>query len=221
MRAIFDCDGVLFDSNALKVEAFRATLAPRFGQPVVAEFIEHHKAHGGVSRYVKFARLAEAVAPSEQRAALVEELLTEFSRACVRLYAECQLTAGALECLDWLAPQAKLFVASGSDEAELRLVLEARGLAARFAGIYGSPTPKEALVRRLAAELAPGERAFFVGDAVKDFEAARAGGIPCVLMDGYSDAAPALWQLAQEFQVPLIRDLRELRALVEAGSLWW
>lgn len=220
MKAIFDCDGVLLDSNALKVEAFRRTLVPHFDEAVVASFLDHHRRHGGVSRYVKFERLVTAEVPERERPGLLDELLTSFSRECIELYAESSLTEGALECLDWLGARATLYVASGSDEDELRTVFATRGLASRFEAVYGSPTPKDHLVRRIVSDLGPAEKAFFVGDAVKDFEAARSAFIPCVLMRRYSDAPDAIRDLAAESGSVLIEDLRELPSVVESGALW-
>ena len=50
---IFDCDGVILNSNNLKSKTFAEALA---GEPpdLVAEFVEYHKNNGGISRYKKF-----------------------------------------------------------------------------------------------------------------------------------------------------------------------
>ena len=50
---IFDCDGVLLDSNTIKSEAFYQSVLP-FGQKYADEFIQYHKNNGGISRYKKF-----------------------------------------------------------------------------------------------------------------------------------------------------------------------
>ena len=48
--ALFDCDGVILQSNELKSAAFAGALA---GEPedLVAQFVAYHKENGGVSRY--------------------------------------------------------------------------------------------------------------------------------------------------------------------------
>ncbi len=51
--AVFDCDGVILDSNRLKSDAFRQSLHDEDPELVNA-FISYHHAQGGVSRYVKF-----------------------------------------------------------------------------------------------------------------------------------------------------------------------
>ena len=50
--AIFDCDGVILDSNAIKTQAFREAL-PGEPEDLVEQLVSFHKATGGVSRYVK------------------------------------------------------------------------------------------------------------------------------------------------------------------------
>ena len=50
---IFDCDGVILDSNRLKSQAFSDAL-PDESLEQVKTFVEYHKEHGGISRYEKF-----------------------------------------------------------------------------------------------------------------------------------------------------------------------
>ena len=50
---IFDCDGVILNSNKIKSNAFRKVLK-KFNQIAVDEFIKYHKDNGGISRYIKF-----------------------------------------------------------------------------------------------------------------------------------------------------------------------
>ena len=49
---IFDCDGVILNSNKIKTEAFRKILK-KYNQNAVYEFINYHKNNGGISRYIK------------------------------------------------------------------------------------------------------------------------------------------------------------------------
>ena len=50
---IFDCDGVILDSNLLKSRAFAEAL-PDEPPEFVKLFVDYHKQHGGISRYEKF-----------------------------------------------------------------------------------------------------------------------------------------------------------------------
>ena len=50
---IFDCDGVILDSNKLKSDAFRQALEYE-PEEMVEELVRYHKLNGGISRYEKF-----------------------------------------------------------------------------------------------------------------------------------------------------------------------
>jgi len=50
---IFDCDGVILDSNRLKSQAFADALLDEPPERIKA-FVRYHKQHGGISRYEKF-----------------------------------------------------------------------------------------------------------------------------------------------------------------------
>ena len=50
---IFDFDGVLADSVEVKTEAF-AQMYSQFGNKIMKNVINHHRKHGGMSRYEKF-----------------------------------------------------------------------------------------------------------------------------------------------------------------------
>lgn len=210
---IFDCDGVIFDSNELKNVAFAEVVGRRYDSTVVAQFVEHHRKNGGVSRYVKFRHLFEGILHQPVDDHVVEQLLAEFSLRCQELYAQSAFTQGALECLEVLAPRFPLYVASGSDEVELQAVFQHRGLSPLFRGVFGSPRRKGDIVGQILAE--SGHVALMVGDAVADFRAATQHGIRAVLMPTYSDAKADLLALAAETGTLVIQTLTELPALIE------
>ena len=52
-QVVFDCDGVILDSNNIKSKAFEDSLKGENDQ-LISEFIDYHKKNGGVSRFLKF-----------------------------------------------------------------------------------------------------------------------------------------------------------------------
>ena len=50
---IFDCDGVILDTNKIKTEAFKKTLN-KYPKEKIDKLIAFHKENGGVSRKIKF-----------------------------------------------------------------------------------------------------------------------------------------------------------------------
>jgi phosphoglycolate phosphatase-like HAD superfamily hydrolase len=90
--------------------------------------------------------------------------------------------AGALEAVEQCHRRGRhLFVVSGTPEPELRQIVERRGLSGYFDGVYGSPRLKDELLRTIVADngLRP-DQVLFVGDAVTDWEGARAAGVQFV-----------------------------------------
>ena len=50
---IFDCDGVILDSNKIKTNAFKQALKDE-PRDKIEQLVKYHKENGGVSRYKKF-----------------------------------------------------------------------------------------------------------------------------------------------------------------------
>ena len=183
---IFDCDGVILDSNAVKTEAFRK-LAEPFGSAVTERFIKYHRDNGGISRYVKLRQLLDlgGVAQQDRRLAA---LLDAFAAAVRQGLMHCPVAAD-LERLRTVTADARWAIASGGDQEELRDVLSARGLSVLFdAGIHGSPTAKVEHVRRLVAEHAgTPSTALMLGDSRLDHEAAAACGTDFLFLSDWTD----------------------------------
>ncbi len=207
---VFDFDGVLVESADVKTRAF-ATLYRKFGEDIAARAMEYHLAHAGISRYVKFHHLhrtllgitlaeEEAVALGRQFSALVAE--TVIAAAWV---------AGAREFLEAHHRSLDLFVASGTPDDELKMIVARRGMQGYFRSVHGSPATKHEIIHRLLARhgIAP-RRMLVVGDALADLEGATANGVPFVgrVPAGMASPFPA--------GTPVIADLHALPALVGA-----
>ena len=59
---IFDCDGVILNSNDIKTKSFKNTLG-EFNKFAVEEFISYHKNNGGISRYEKIKYFLKEIIP--------------------------------------------------------------------------------------------------------------------------------------------------------------
>lgn len=183
---VFDCDGVILNSNAVKTEAFRRAALP-YGEDAAEALVAHHVANGGVSRYAKFAHfLSDIVVPGTPGPAL-DELLDRFAKAVRQGLMTCEVAAG-LEDLRAATGDARWMIVSGGDQAELRDIFAARGLASLFdAGIFGSPDTK---ITILARELAAGNirlPAVFLGDSRYDHESAVANGLDFAFLSRWSE----------------------------------
>ena len=72
---IFDCDGVILNSNKIKTESFRKILK-NFDTCAIQEFIDYHENNGGLSRYIKLDYFLSNILPKySEIAANKEDLL--------------------------------------------------------------------------------------------------------------------------------------------------
>lgn len=207
---ILDCDGVIFDSNLAKVEAFRQVARDAgVGPQAVQKFSEWQSGNFGLSRYRVFEALLEGRFGAVPDDASLDGLLESFAEECREIYLRAAETRGLRTFLD-AASGVPLYVASGSDEAELRVALAARGLATRFVAILGSPRPKSELLADIVARVGSPSNVVMVGDAHADLEAARSTGIDFVFVSGYSTVRASMTELAKRDGFPRYDDLGQL-----------
>lgn len=210
---VFDCDGVLFDSNALKTQAFREILR-NYPPAIVDEFVAYHQRQGGVSRYVKLRAFLTDFLQVPVSESGLEKLLDDFGHACRQLYQAADLTPGCLTTLETIYRQTSLYVASGSDEAELRQIFVDRGLAKFFQKVYGSPKTKKACVAEIIREVGADARILVVGDAESDWRAAREFGADFIFMARFSEAKARMNERAKIEKLSVIDTLEELPLLL-------
>lgn len=183
---IFDCDGVLLDSNRVKTQAFHEA-ALVYGGEVAQDFAAYHRAHGGISRQKKFEHLfLKMLGYAELPQDLYTKALDDYARLVAKGLMECEVLPGVQTFLEALPKESKRFVVSGGAEEEVRWVLKAKNLAHYFDGIYGNPIDKMDLVANL--ELKEGDYpAIFFGDARYDHQVASHFGLDFLFLSGVSD----------------------------------
>lgn len=205
---VFDCDGVLLDSNAIKTEAFHA-IALRYGVQAADSLVSYHVAHGGVSRYRKFEYLLGDILGSTFAPQQVQQLAEEYGGLVYERLMRCAVAPG-LESLRQHFSEAAWMVVSGGAEAELRMVFSQRGLASLFdAGIHGSPATKDEILARLSADGTLASPAVFLGDSRYDHQAATRAGLAFVFVYGWTEFSQ--WRAyCDGHRVPAVRALQDL-----------
>ena len=170
---VFDCDGVLIESNEVKTLAFGQTVAG-FGSKAMDRLMDYHREHGGISRFKKFEWFYREVVNAPLSDEMMKILCDRFTELCIDAVLEAPMVAGAQESLDLLSGRRPMFVASGTPEKELQDILVQRGLAPYFKGIRGTPPEKQHLLAQIISEnrLDP-SGVVMVGDAVTDLRAAQ------------------------------------------------
>lgn len=185
---LFDCDGVLMDSNAVKTQAFYDVALP-YGEDVAEKLMAYHVEHGGVSRFVKVEELFTGILKRPPKDGEVAQVLDDFAAISKARMLACPTAPRIEEVLEAVSKTGPVFVVSGSMQDELREVFAARGLDKYFTAIFGSPDDKDTIVERELRSGAMAGPALFVGDARYDFEVAERYGLDFAFATAWTDFA--------------------------------
>lgn len=188
---VFDFDGVLAESVSVKGEAFYDLYAD-YGSDTQQKVLDHHLAHGGVSRFekikhydVEFLGLEE---PDQKR---IDEMAGRFSNLVEEKVVASDWVRGAKDFLEKYFQEVPIFVASATPQAELERILERRGMTPYFQAIFGSPTKKDEHLRFIAREYdCDLKKMVMIGDTMSDYRASQLAGTQFVgrkLNDGFPD----------------------------------
>lgn len=185
---IFDCDGVVLNSNSVKTEAFYQTALP-YGEVAAQSLVDYHVKNGGISRYKKFKYFLDKIIEPGQVGPSLDELLSRYATLVRYGLMNCDVAEGLAELRKRTA-SARWLIVSGGDQAELREVFAARKLKELFdGGIFGSPDTKDhILTRELKAQniIKP---ALFIGDSKYDYQSACNAKLDFIFLMNWSEVS--------------------------------
>ncbi len=167
---IFDCDGVILDSNTIKSDAFYQVTLP-YGKEYASMLLDFHINNGGVSRYEKFEYFKKNIAKDES--INIDELLSEFAARIKKAMLTCDICSD-LSQLKYQHIDKNWIVISGGNENEIKEIFEKRKILHLFnGGIYGSPKAKDTIFKKLLKKGLIKLPAIYFGDSRYDFEVAK------------------------------------------------
>jgi phosphoglycolate phosphatase-like HAD superfamily hydrolase len=212
---VFDCDGVVLNSNRVKTNAFRSAAMP-YGKPAAEALVRHNVANGGVSRYLKFeyflvnivSKVCPGVVPGIDAPGL-DELLVAYSQEVRDGLTSCAVAEGLYD-LRSATNSSRWMIISGGDQEELADIFTLRGISPLFnGGIFGSPDSKDRIVSR---EILNGNITFpalFLGDSRLDHEVASRYGFDFVFVSSWSEFSD--WEsYASQHSIVSVSHLRDL-----------
>ena len=188
---IFDCDGVILNSNKIKTEAFRKTLQ-KYNLDAVDEFIKYHKENGGISRYIKLENFLKNILPKYDKNLRFNKfelkiLLENYSYQCKSALCNAEVTKD-LSKLRELSGNIPWLIVSGGDQIELREVFKKKGLSEYFnGGIFGSPDTKNDIIKREISNGIIKFPALMLGDSKLDHIAAESNKIDFLFVYQWTD----------------------------------
>ena len=190
---VFDCDGVVLDSNVVKTQAYFRTAKNLGATDEQAQaLVDYHVRLGGISRYHKFDWYLREVLGQPATAEVIQTLLDEFSRELEHGLMHCPVAKG-LDDLRSATPNAKWMILSGGDQQEIRTLFAKRDLSRYFdGGLFGSPDNKDTVLAREKANRHLQLPALFIGDSKYDFEAAMRADLDFVFLTDWTEVQD--WQ---------------------------
>ena len=201
---IFDCDGIVFDTTALKLNAFKDSLSA-FSNHDIEKFVTYFEANFGRSRYTHIKYFFSEILKSPFDKRLYDQILYDYGQRCEAIYRNADICIGVKNLLVKTADVEK-YIASGSDQYELRKAFQSRSLAQYFRAIYGSPISKDDLVKNICSKH-EGKNILMIGDAQADYIAAQKSHIDFLYVERYSADKRNMKALAVEKQFGSITDL--------------
>lgn len=207
---VFDCDGVVLNSNKVKTQAFYQAALP-YGETAARALVDYHVANGGVSRYKKFNYFLDHIAPGTSSAVTIDNLLASYAGYVQEGLLNCQI-APNLHKLREKTSNARWMIVSGGDQSELRSIFVERKLAELFdGGIFGSPDTKDEILARehSSGNILPS--ALFLGDSKYDYQAAIVAGLDFVFLSAWSEVKD--WE--DWCQIQEIKHTPDISALAE------
>ncbi len=188
---VFDCDGVVLDSNRIKTDAFYQTTRS-YGEDAAGFFVEYHRQHGGISRYRKFEYFFTDIVRRKPNVGEMESLLATYASHVRDGLLSCDVTEGLKE-LRAATPDARWLIVSGGDQTELRHVFKDRGLAQFFdGGIYGAPDSKDEILARESDNGNIQPPGLFIGDSRYDHQASTRAGLDFLFVTRWTEFSA--WQ---------------------------
>ncbi|MCX6799393.1 MAG: HAD hydrolase-like protein [Candidatus Diapherotrites archaeon] len=174
---VFDFDGVLVDSNQLKLDAYFTAFggikgSRRIVSDVLAEY-EGKRREKIIS--VILERCIEANALKAGMPVLAQAYIKKYSDAVQKAISGAREIKGAKKAVQALCKKCLLFVDSATPDAYLKAAVSSRKLSSYFKGIYGLDSGSKAdNVRLILREygLSPSE-VVFVGDSNSDLACAK------------------------------------------------
>lgn len=171
---IFDWDGVITDSNAVKTEAF-IELFSFAGTEVQNKIRNHQKISGGISRFKKYQFYMKEYLNHDVSEEELKNFGEKYSQMIHQKLLQTKFIDGVQETLQNLKNNSiPAFVVTGSPAQEIKDLAEKRNILHYFKEIYGSPLTKTELISHILQKysLHPQNTLFF-GDALADYTAAK------------------------------------------------
>ena len=182
---IFDFDGVICNSNNVKTHCLKKAVEVNINKTAAEDFEKHHKLNGGISRYVKYKRIVEKY---KCRQDVYDKMITDTSKLLKKEFIKLKLVDKAELIFKYFFNSGdKIFIASGGNEDEIKVLCERWGITKYFEGIYGSPKEKMSICKKIREKYKQSKIKMY-GDSKYDYECAEKINAEFIFVSQYADS---------------------------------
>ena len=181
---IFDCDGVITDTNDIKTDAFRHVAEKYLCKKAITKLLEFHSNNLGKSRWEKFNFI--------KAKGLNLNYETDFLCEKYSFYVESNIFNKGLVpyVKDYINnlyknKENKLFIASGGESSQVKRLMNYHHISIPEDNIFGSPEDKQNIVKRIKKTFNNSEFIFY-GDSIYDAECAALINAKFIFVSGYT-----------------------------------
>ena len=184
---IFDCDGVILNSNQLKTKAYYKATFPSYGHELASSLTTYLAKNTGKPRDHFFDYFLRNIVPPDISGPGLKELVSAVTKEVYKGLMECEVSPCLFELRE-KTPDTKWFLVSGGVEKELRDVFQNRSLFDLFdGGIYGGPMTKDEILSFLINNNRIKFPVLFLGDSKYDHEVSRKAKLDFLFVSGWSE----------------------------------
>ena len=206
---LFDCDGVILQSNQIKSQAMYQVALHFSDEQTASTFQQYHQKNAGVTRFIKFKYLFETLLAQNHFEDNYQLALTMFGELCVEKLIESSLTKDAVLFLNNINQAFPKIIISAGTQIELQHIFSEKGLDHLFSQINGGPRTKFEIFTDVLAQY-PNATPLYFGDAEADYIVAKQYNIDFVFVSGYSEFSGWKDFFKDKKQVKIINDFSEL-----------
>lgn len=183
---IFDCDGIVLNSNNIKTSGFEYALR-FFNKRDVKSFLKYHKKNGGVSRQIKFKYFFEKITQKSFSPELLEKVMNDYSYYIYNGLLNCEIEKSLFK-IKKLTEHIPWYIISGGSEKELREIFKIRNINTLFdGGIYGNPKSKDLIIKEQLETNSLLLPAIYFGDSRYDYEVCKSYSIDFIFISQWSE----------------------------------
>jgi len=181
-KVIFwDFDGVIKESNEVKIEAY-GRLFESFGEKVRNDIVHNAKMNEGISRFVKIPLYFEKYVHRTLENHEVDSYCEQYSEMTKNAVLETDWVGGVMDYISNSYDKQEFYIVTGTAQADIDWIVDQLSIRNMFKGVFGSPDSKKDIIINLITHYQYSTNlCLMIGDSLTDYRAALDTGIDFLL----------------------------------------